>query len=83
MGAPGKYVQKTKNLHFGNWLVCFEIRSFMKPFKISLVITPSRAKLEKGFPVLTLLSTKLGKTSNTSDKLMQLISLGPHSDWGK
>ena len=55
----------------------------MKLFKISLVITPSRAKFEKGFPVLTLLSTKLGKTSNTSDKLMQLISLGPHSDWGK
>ena len=45
--------------------------------------TPSRAKLEKGFPVLTPFSTKLGKTSNTSDKLMQSISLGPHSDWGK
>ena len=59
----------------------------MKLFKISFLIYPSN-EVEKGFSVLTLLSTKLHNAlaPNSLDMLMQLISLEPHtdvSDWGK
>ena len=59
----------------------------MKLFKISFLIYPSN-EVEKGFSVLTLLSTKLHNAlaPNSLDMLMQLISLEPHTDvldWGK
>ena len=59
----------------------------MKLFKISFLISPSN-EVEKGFSVLTLLSTKLcnALAPNSLDILMQLISLEPHTDvldWGK
>ena len=59
----------------------------MKLFKILFLIYPSN-EVEKGFSVLTLLSTKLHNAlaPNSLDMLMQLISLEPHtdvSDWDK
>ena len=56
----------------------------MKLFKISFLIYPSN-EVEKGFSVLTLLSTKLHNAfiPNSLDMLMQmlmLISLEPHTD---
>ena len=53
----------------------------MKLFKISFLISPSN-EVEKGFSVLTLLSTKLcnALAPNSLDILMQLISLEPHTD---
>ena len=56
----------------------------MKLFKISFLISSS-IKMEKGFSVLTLLSTKIHSTL-APNMLMQLNSLEPHTDvldWGK
>ena len=71
--------QKTKRYNFEiNSFVC-EI-CFLKLIKISLLITPSAANVEKGFLILTLLSTELRNVlvQKSLEKLMQLISLEPH-----
>ena len=53
----------------------------MKLYKISFLISPSN-EVEKGFLILTLLSTKLHSAlaPNSLDMLMQLISLESHTD---
>ena len=50
--------------------------------KISVLTAPPTGNVERRFSVLNLFSTKLWNTlapnSNSVDKLMQLISMGPH-----
>lgn len=50
----------------------------MKIFKISLLIPPSTANVERGFSVLTMIHTKYRNslTSASLDKLMRLILIG-------
>ena len=52
---------------------------FMKLFKLSLLIPPSTANVERGFSVLTMLHTKYcnSLSPNSLDKLMRLVLLGP------
>ena len=71
--------QKTKSYNFEINSFVSEI-CFLKLIKISLVITPSATNVEKGFLVLTLLSTELRNVlvQKSLEKLMQLISLEPH-----
>ena len=54
----------------------------MKPFSISLLITPSKVNVETVFIVWTVLLTEQrnASTPNSLDQLMQLISLTPHID---
>ena len=51
---------------------------FMKLFKLSLLIPPSTANVERGFLVLTMLHTKYCNSllPNSLYKLMQLVLLG-------
>ena len=48
-------------------------------FKLSLLITPSTANVERGFSVLTLLATKQRNSlsPSTLDKLMRITLIGP------
>ena len=48
-------------------------------FKLSLLITPSTANVERGFSVLTLLAAKQRKSlsPSTLDKLMRITLIGP------
>ena len=52
----------------------------MKLIKISVLITPTAANVERWYSVLTFLSTKIWNTlaPNPLGKLMQLISLEHH-----
>ena len=51
----------------------------MKLRKISLLITPSTANVKSRVLVFILTSTKL-RAPNPLDKIMQLVSLEPHTD---
>ena len=64
------YKAMSKNTHF--------YPDFMKLFKLSLLIPPSTANVERGFSVLTMLHTKYCKSlsPNSLDKLMRLVLLG-------
>ena len=65
----------------------YQYEALVKLLKFSLLITPSKAKrVERGFSVQTLLSTKLHKSlaPKTLDKLMRLNLIGPNAeefDW--
>ena len=68
--APKKCPQRTKNENFQINLFFF-LKSFMKLFKISLLINPSTTNVEKGFSVLTLLSTKQRNALKQTPKFLK------------
>ena len=81
--APYKWKVNFLNESVWSWKT-----SFVKLLKISLLITPLTANVEKRFSVLTLLLTRLWNALPPKSlvKLMQLISLWPHTydlDLGK
>ena len=67
---PDIYKAISKNSHLYS--------DFIKLFKLSLLIPPSAANVERGFSVLTMLHTKYRNSllSNSLGRLMRLVLLG-------